>query len=289
LPITVGLTASINQPHEPSLFHSCDGIFVARTNPGDGMAWRTAILQLSLTAVVLGAALAAAGYAVREEPVAGSNPAATPAPVDLECLRQQWLEHHEEHVRAARRGGVNVLFLGDSLTEGWRHLVARAAWDRYFKPLRAASFGIGGDRTQHLLWRLAHGELDGTPPRVAVLLIGTNNTREHSAAQVAAGIEAVVGLIRAKAPATRILLLAVVPRGADPNTPVRRQIDEINRAIAKLDDGTHVYYLDIGAKFLQPDGRLTADVMPDFLHLSARGYQIWGEAIAPAVAALARN
>jgi lysophospholipase L1-like esterase len=204
------------------------------------------------------------------------NPATTPAPRDA-----NWLKRHEGFVAIAKKGDVDVLFLGDSITDAWRNKPAQPTWEKHFASLKPANFGIGGDRTQHVLWRINNGELDGITPKVVVLMIGTNNTGNDSAAQIAEGVEAIVKTIRMKSPTTKVMLLAVFPRGQQPGTPVRAKIDEINKTISKLDDGTNVRYLDIGKKFLQDDGALSKEIMYDFLHLTARGYEIWGEAITP--------
>jgi lysophospholipase L1-like esterase len=195
-----------------------------------------------------------------------------------------WLKRHEGFVEIAKKGEVDVLFLGDSITDAWRGGAAKPAWDKHFAPLKSANFGISGDRTQHVLWRIQNGELDGIQPKVAVLMIGTNNSSADSATDIAAGIKAIVTEIHKRSPQTKVLLLAVFPRGEKAGNPGREKLTEVNRIVAKLDDGGKtVRYLDIGDKFLAKDGSLTKDIMPDFLHLSARGYEIWGDAIAPTV------
>ncbi|MCI0455383.1 MAG: GDSL-type esterase/lipase family protein [Gemmataceae bacterium] len=211
------------------------------------------------------------------------NPAATPSPRMGKGGQPdaKWMQRHEGFVAIAKKGDVDVLFLGDSITDGWRFKNGKATWDRHFGPLKAANFGIGGDRTEHVLWRISNGEMDHIKPKVAVLMIGTNNTGANSAEQIAAGITAIVKKINELSPETKVLLLAVFPRGekAEGNK-ARVKIIEINKQISKL-EGKRVRYLDIGGKFLQDDGTLTRDIMPDFLHLSGRGYEIWAEAILP--------
>jgi lysophospholipase L1-like esterase len=207
----------------------------------------------------------------------------TPASVNRDPDDPGGLKRHEGFVEIAKKGDVDVLFLGDSITDAWRGGAAKPTWEKYFVPAKAANFGISGDRTQHVLWRIKHGELDGIKPKVAVLMIGTNNIGSDSAAQIAEGIAAIVKTIRDKSPSTKVLLLAVFPRGEKAGNPGRTKIAEINKTIAKLDDGSHVRYVDIGPKFLEKDGSLTKEIMPDFLHLSAKGYEIWGDAINPTV------
>ncbi len=224
---------------------------------------------------------------------ASTNTAIIPVPRD-----PKWVARHEGFVQIARQGGVDVLFLGDSITDFWRtdnpEKGGRKVWDANFAPLPAANFGISGDRTQHVLWRLEHGELEGIQPKAIVLMIGTNNTGlerdgttpRNTPAETVAGVTAIVQTLRTRLPATKILLLAVFPRGETPDYPQRRQIDEINAAIARLADGRAVRYLDLGPKFLSADGTLSRAIMPDLLHPGEKGYEIWAAAIREPLAAL---
>ena len=196
-----------------------------------------------------------------------------------------FVKSHESFVATAKQGKTKLLFLGDSITAGWGG--KKDIWDKAFGKYEPANFGIGGDRTQHVLWRIQNGELDGIKPKAAVVMIGTNNSGSDPAEGIAKGVTKIVETIREKTPATKILLLAVFPRGekAAPN-PQRDKLKQVNETIAKLDDGKHVFFLDIGAKFLESDGSLSKEIMPDFLHLSAKGYQIWADAITPKLAEL---
>ena len=190
---------------------------------------------------------------------------------------------HDRFVAIAKEGKTDLVFLGDSITQGWGG--KKEIWDKAFGMYRPANFGIGGDRTQHVLWRITNGELDGIKPKAAVLMIGTNNSGSDPADGIANGVTKIVETLRAKLPDTKILLLAVFPRGEKAN-PQREKLKEVNTTIAKLDDGKSVFYLDIGDKFLQPDGTLTKEIMPDYLHLSTKGYQIWADSIAAKLAEL---
>lgn len=225
---------------------------------------------------------------------AAANPAIQPAPRDA-----AWVKRHEGFVAEAARGGVDVLFLGDSITDGWRRPGpngGKAVWDRELAPLRAANFGIGGDRTQHVLWRIEQGTLEGLRPRVVVLMIGTNNTGferdgttpRNTPAETVAGVSAIVTQLRRRLPEARVLLLAVFPRGERPDHPQRLQVNEINRGLAPLADGRHVTFLDLGPRFLAVDGTLPAAVMPDFLHPREEGYTRWAAALKEPLAALLR-
>lgn len=194
-----------------------------------------------------------------------------------------WEKRHEKFVEMAKKGGVDVLFLGDSITDAWGgeghrdNAPGSKLFAKEFVPLKTANFGIGGDRTQHVLWRLQNGELDGIQPKVVMLMIGTNNSNrtDNTAEEIADGVTAIVKEIHKRSPKTRVLLLAVFPRGPKPNAQ-REKIAKVNEIISKLDDGGKtVKYLDIGPKFLEKDGSLSKEIMPDYLHLSPKGYQIW--------------
>ncbi len=204
-----------------------------------------------------------------------------------------WLKRHEGFVAEARKGGVDLLFLGDSITDAWRGKTQKALWDERFAPLKAANFGISGDRTQHVLWRIQNGELEGIQPKAVMLMIGTNNIGQKDpepAASAVAGVQAIVKEVHAKSPKSKILLLGVFPRSEKPDHAHRAVIKEINAAIAKLDDGgKSVSFLDIGDKFLQPDGSITREVMPDFLHLTPKGYEIWADAVKEPIAKLLKE
>jgi lysophospholipase L1-like esterase len=195
-----------------------------------------------------------------------------------------WQDMHGRFLERAKQGNVDVLFLGDSITQGWAGS-GNEVWKERFEPLKSANFGIGGDQMQHVLWRLQDGkELEGISPKVIVLMIGTNNTARNSAEQIAEGVTAIVHELTKQAPQGKVLLLGVFPRSPKPSDPVRGKIKGINERIAKLDDGKQVRYLDIGDKFLKSDGTLTKEIMPDYLHLSKQGYQIWADAIQPSLA-----
>jgi len=204
----------------------------------------------------------------------------------------KWVQRHEGFVKEAQRGGVDLLFMGDSITDFWRNRGSNV-WNQYYAPRHAVNFGISGDRTQHVLWRMEHGELDGIKPKVVVLMICTNNTGKEKNGQprntvpeTVEGVTAVVHELRTKLPESKILLLSIFPRGADLNDPQRGQVALINSILPALADGKSVTYLDIGYKFLEQDGTLPKSIMPDLLHPNARGYQIWAEAMEPTLTEL---
>src|SRR5206468_1757949 len=146
---------------------------------------------------------------------------------------------------------VGILFLGDSITAGWGK--AKPVWDEHYGKLEPANFGISGDRTQHVLWRIANGELDGIKPKVLVLMIGTNNIG-YSAEDIIKGDLKIVEDIHKKLPETKVLLLGIFPRGVEASNPARAKIKTVNEALAKLEDGKLTRYLDIGPKFLDASG-----------------------------------
>jgi lysophospholipase L1-like esterase len=198
----------------------------------------------------------------------------TPAPRE-----GAWMKMHERFLEQAKKGDIDLLFLGDSITAGWLNN-GKEVWERFYVPRNVADFGIGGDRTQHVLWRLDNGEVDGIKPKVVVLMIGTNNVANNTADEIAEGIKAIVTKLRAKLPESKILLLGVFPRNQRPSPP-RTKLAAVNESISKLDDGKMIKYLDIGKSFLNEDGTISRDVMPDFLHLTPKGYRIWADAMEP--------
>jgi lysophospholipase L1-like esterase len=200
-----------------------------------------------------------------------------------------WEKRHDEFVAIAKQGGVDLLFMGDSITDFWRNRGAKV-WNQFYASRHAANFGISGDRTEHVLWRIDNGELDGIKPKVVVLMIGTNNTGKdqngklrNTVPEIIAGVTAVVSDIRTKLPDSKILLLGIFPRGHLDDLQ-RSQVAVINTVIAKLDDGKMVKFLDISPSFLESDGTLSTSVMPDLLHPNEHGYQIWADAMEPTLA-----
>jgi lysophospholipase L1-like esterase len=195
-----------------------------------------------------------------------------------------WLARHEGFVAQAKKGGVELLFMGDSITDGWRTKGINI-WRKSYEPRHAANFGIGGDRTQHVLWRIENGELDGINPKVTVLMIGTNNSNSDEPEPIADAIKLIIKETRAKCPGTKVLLLAVFPRNKPADTPKQLATNQkVNELIAKLDDGKNVRFLDINKVFLGADGKVPAEIMPDFLHPNEKGYQLWADAMEPTLA-----
>jgi lysophospholipase L1-like esterase len=227
-----------------------------------------------------------------------AHPSANPAATPSERTDSGSVMLHESFLRRAADGPIEVLFVGDSLTWGWGG-PGKTVWaNGIANTWKAAHFGIGGDRTQHLLWRITDGkELENVEPKVVVLLIGTNNIGSedqagtNTPAETAEGVAAVVGAIRQLKPTAKVLLLGLFPRSMKAGNTIdldvvsisaadlQPKVRQTNDRIALLDDGKSVFYLDIGSKFLDEQGGLTRATMPDFLHLSVTGYRIWAKEI----------
>lgn len=221
----------------------------------------------------------------------GSHRAVTPV---THTEIRWWMPRHQEVLDRVAKGDVGLLMIGDSITHGWnawKHQ-GQTMWDRYYAPRNAVNLGFGADRTEHVLWRLLNGEIDSIHPKLAVLLIGTNNgSCEYTAEQVADGIKAIVGVLRRKLPETKILMLAIFPRGdgvqaQDKEHGASRNAEWDKNAQASLlaseiADGKMIFYLDINNTFLDENGVLPREIMPDLLHPNKKGYQLWAEAMEP--------
>ncbi len=217
------------------------------------------------------------------------NPAVVP------FLAPTFRAKHAANVALAKEGGIDLLFMGDSITDFWRNTgpagvenpprAGKVVFDKYYGAIKTANFGISGDTTQGVLYRLQDGEGQGFQPKAIMLMIGTNNAGNCTSAEIAEGVGAVVLELRHDFPDAKILLLAIFPR-ANPGDAIRKTVLDANPIIARLDDGQHVFYLDIGAKFLDANGVLQPDIMADKLHPNEKGYEIWAQAVAPSLAKL---
>jgi lysophospholipase L1-like esterase len=189
---------------------------------------------------------------------------------------------HEQNLEVARAGGIELLLMGDSITDFWRNeqgnFAGKPVLDEYFGHWKIANFGIAGDTTQGVLYRLQNGEGEGFSPRAVMLMIGTNNTAANNAGEIAEGVGAVVLQLQRSFPEAEILLLGIFPRSRA-NDPVREEIAEINEIISALDDADSVHYLDIGEVFLDEDGNIPTEIMSDGLHPGPEGYRLWAEAV----------
>jgi lysophospholipase L1-like esterase len=228
---------------------------------------------------------------------------------------------HDKINARAKEGDVDLLFLGDSITEGWAGR-GKSVWEKYYGNRKAMNAGVGGDRTQHVLWRLDNGNIDGIHPKLTVIMIGTNNSNgnDNTAEEIADGIKAIVKEVHEKLPETKILLLDIFPRGpttdeqltkiitrngqreVDPgelpakiaaareNTMKQREKNaKASQLASEIADNNMIFYMDIGQKFFDADGTLSPNIMPDYLHPNDKGYEIWAEAIEPKVVELMGN
>jgi lysophospholipase L1-like esterase len=220
------------------------------------------------------------------------NTALIPTPRDFPT---NWISRHEGYVAEAKKGGIEILFLGDSITDGWRWgNGGTKIWAQTFAPRHAANFGIGWDRIQNVLWRVENGELENISPKVVVLLIGTNNSGNedngkprNTTPEIIAGVSNLVRRIQFHLPQTKIILFGIFPRG-EKSDPIREQVKAVNVGLSQLDDGSKIKFLDIGEKFLAPDGTLPRAMFPDLLHPNESGYQIWADALVPALDELSK-
>ncbi len=231
----------------------------------------------ALTFVLAGFGVAQTQPASPAAPVAATAPAVRPNTALIPQLNPGFMKRHEGFVEIAKKGDIDLLFMGDSITDWWAR-AGKAVFDANFASYKTANFGIAGDTTQGVLWRLQNGESQGYKPKAVMLMIGTNNAGRNTSAEIALGVAAIVFELRKDFPEARILLLGIFPRSRA-DDPVRQKIADINKIISCLHDNQHVFYMDIGDKFLAPDGSIPRDIMNDGLHPTAKGYEIWAQAV----------
>lgn len=244
---------------------------------------------------LLAAAVLLSGLAgpVHQQPLS-ITPAIDDAPT--KAGDYDWLKRHQGVLDAYKKQKVDLILIGDSITHGWGGVPRDPKWgdarfdlwENIFRPLNAVNLGFGWDRTEHVLWRFENGELDGIKPKAAVVMIGTNNTWRDTPTDIALGIQKIVEKLRQKLPTTKVLLLGIFPRDPLPSGQNRQKINAVNGLLPKLANGKGVTFLNIGPKFLAPGGAITRDIMPDYLHLTPKGYQIWADAMMPTLRRLMR-
>ena len=193
-----------------------------------------------------------------------------------------WATRHQEILDRVQQGNVDIIFLGDSITHGW--IWAPNLWEESFGT-NAVNMGFSGDGTQHVLWRMENGEIDGISPEVAVVLIGVNNTPSSSPEQIADGIKAICLNLRKKLPETEVLLLGIFP-AETLDLSIRETIIQTNIIASEIAHCEMIHYLDIGDQFLLPNGDVDPALMSDLIHPTGAGYQVWAEAMAPLLAEL---
>ena len=218
----------------------------------------------------------------------------TPSPLNESWSLDWWMPRHEEKLaeiarRKAAGERTELVFIGDSITHHWEKEQPEL-FKTFYGRYSALDLGYGGDRTENVLWRLQHGEIDGIAPKVAVLMIGTNNTgfRQEAPELIYAGIKRDIQEIRKRLPKTKILLLAIFPRGEKADDTLRVLNEKVNAMLPKLADGKHVVFFNMNKAFLAPDGTLSKDIMPDLLHPNAEGYKIWQREMQPELDKLMR-
>jgi lysophospholipase L1-like esterase len=242
---------------------------------------RYLILSVLFSSMLFYAAGAGAFQAVTTDAAQPGAVVVAPQPASVTPVPRQgqWMRRHESMNNRVKQGDVDLLFIGDSITQGWEG-AGKEVWKIYYDKRNTVNLGISGDQTQHVLWRLENGNIEGISPKLAVIMIGTNNaSAKHKPDDIVAGVRAIVEKLSDKLPQTKILVLGIFPRGEDDKNPIRQVNMKANEGIAKLADGKMILYMDIGDKFLDPDRKLSKEIMPDRLHLSPKGYTIWAEAI----------
>ncbi len=198
-----------------------------------------------------------------------------------------WEKRVARSAAKAQQGGWELVFIGDSITDFWTNR-GKAVWDKYYGQYKTLNLGISADRTEHVLWRLDHGEIDGYQPKLFVVMIGTNNTghrplEQESPEDTVAGIKAILDRLGERAPNSKVLLMAIFPRGATSQDGHRVRNEKVNAAIEKFADNKRVFWMNINDKLTESDGTVSKEIMPDLLHPNAKGYEIWAEAINPFV------
>lgn len=248
----------------------------------------TAITALAVGAISLAAA-ESAGPETKSKTVSDMGTPAEPASklvpsaaIPKDRLEEPfWQKRHAAIVEKAKKGDVDLLMIGDSIV----HSFDKAVWDKYYAPRRALNLGYWGDKTENVLWRLDHGEIDGISPKLAIVMIGTNNTSTgNTPEEIYEGVKAICGRLRAKLPETKIMLLAIFARGKDAADKRRINNEAANKLIAGLADNENIFFVDINDQFVEKDGTLRKDLFPDLLHPKEKGCAVWAEAIEPYVA-----
>jgi lysophospholipase L1-like esterase len=231
---------------------------------------------------------AASVYAEKEQSKSDLPKAVTPEVQTAAWAVKWWQPRHDQKLADLKKmETVDLLMIGDSITHGWEG-AGKKVWDEHYTKRNAFNIGFSGDRTENVLWRLQHGAAQGISPKLAVIMIGTNNTghRQDPAEETAAGIKAIIVELQKQLPKTKVLLLAIFPRGAETDDPLRKLNTEINGVISGYADGKKVFFLDINSEFLDENGTLPKSVMPDLLHPQASGYATWAKAMEPTIAKL---
>lgn len=202
---------------------------------------------------------------------------------DHRMKQEWWKKRHEAANEKAAAKKHDVLFIGDSITQGWEG-AGKGTWEKFYAQRNALNLGFSGDRTEHVIWRLQNGNLKNQEnAKLAIIMIGTNNTghNEQAPHETAEGIEKIISLVKEGCPKAKIILLGIFPRSVNPTDKPRLINEVINKRIAGLDDGENVHYLELDDAFLNDQRILTKEIMPDALHPREKGYQIWAQSMEP--------
>jgi len=231
-----------------------------------------------LLAAVLAVVVQFNGFAQTNAPAPHQNTAIIPVPRTGTVTNRQSLV-----LQRAKEapGDYDIEFIGDSIMQGWEG-AGKKVWAEFYGNRKVINFGVGGDRTQHVLWRFEQGQLDGIKAKVAEVMIGTNNSNnnDNTEEDILEGVTAIVQQIRTRQPDTKILLLGIFPRGKTFSNQRGKNL-QVNQALARLDDGSHIFYMDIGSLLIENDGSISKSIMPDALHPNDAGYRIWANATEP--------
>jgi lysophospholipase L1-like esterase len=228
------------------------------------------------------------------EPIAGASPqpaTLVPCTQDRDWPTYDWAVRHAAVTKLATEHKASLVFIGDSITQMFggephdRGQPGKDVWEKYYGGRNAANLGFGYDFVENTLWRLQHGELDGAAAKAVVIMIGTNNMSRNKPEEIAAGVRAICGEVHQRQPGAKTVLMAIFPRGPKPDA-TRAKVEAVNKLIAELNGHDGITFLDIGAKFLEPDGSITRETMGDFLHPTAKGYEIWARELEPVLVKL---
>lgn len=215
-----------------------------------------------------------------------------PSVQNADWAHQWWLDRHQEKLDeiTIRKNEIDLVFLGDSIVHAWEDL-GETVWHQYYAQYHPLNLGFAGDRTENLLWRLANGEIEGLDPKVIVMMIGTNNIghRSDPPEHTALGIKTILATLRRELPQSKILLLAIFPRGKTPDDKMRQLVNSTNNLIRTFADQEWIHWLDISAEFLNEKSEIEQTVMEDYLHPNKDQYQVWADAMQPALTKLIKN
>ncbi len=206
-------------------------------------------------------------------------------------VSEWWQNRHAKKLEEIKgpKSNTQLIFIGNSIINDLESSGNKEIWEKFFGKYNPLNLGFGGDRTENVLWRITHGEIEGLHPKIAVILIGTNNTdAEHypttnTGAEVAEGIIAICDVVRLKLSQTKILILKIFPFGEDPNNKRRADNNEASRIASKIADGKNIFYADLNDNFLNPDKTIDTSIMPDYLHPSVAGDWIWAKSLYPII------